>query len=105
MPRWTPGNFEISDASPEHMHKALNPDKGGRPEGATDKEKTGKRNRPRQTNKAAVINKAAEWHIATAEINIEATVDKFFEEYAGGPAGSRRYFKSRLIAEISKLSQ
>lgn len=105
MPRWTPGNFVISDASPEHLHKALNPDKGGRPEGAMDKSKTGKRNRPRQTHKAAVIKKAAEWHVATAETNVEVTVERFFEEYAQGMTVSRRYFKSQLASEISKLSQ
>jgi len=87
------------------LHGAHNPDKGGRPKGATDKAKTGKRNRPRETHKAAVIRKAAEWHVVTAEVNVEVTVERFFEEYAQGMTVSRRYFKSQLASEISKLSQ
>jgi len=97
------GPFPIVDVPAEILNQS--PNKGGRPEGATDKAKTGKRNRPRQTHKAAVIRKAAEWHVATAEVNIEVAVERFFEEYAQGMTASRRYFKSQLASEISKLSQ
>ena len=97
------GPFPIVDVPDDVLNQPAN--KGGRPEGATDKAKTGKRNRPRKTDKSAVIRKAAGWHVATAETNIEITVERFFKEYAGGPAGSRRYFKSQLTSEISKLSQ
>lgn len=97
------GPFPIVDIAPEVLNQP--PNKGGRPEGATDKAKTGKRNRPRQTHKAGVIRQAAEWHVATAEANVEVTVERFFEEYAEGMTASRRYFKSQLKSEISKLSQ
>ena len=92
------GPFPIVNVPTEILNQP--PNKGGRPEGATDRAKTGKRNRPRQTHKAAVIRKAAEWHVATAEANVEVTVERFFEEYAEGMTASRRYFKSQLKSEI-----
>lgn len=95
--------FEVTTVSPELLHRAMNPDKGGRPKGAADKAKTGNRNRPRKTQKAAVVAKAAEWHVATEEPNIEVTVEKYFEEYAGGPFGNRRYFRSHLAAKIEEI--
>lgn len=97
------GLFPIVDVPDDVLNQPAK--KGGRPEGASDKAKTGKRNRPRQTHKAAVIRQAAEWHVATAETNVEVTSKRFFEEYAEGMTASRRYFKSQLKSEISKLSQ
>ncbi|WP_395542201.1 hypothetical protein [Neotabrizicola sp. sgz301269] len=101
MAKWT----MVPEVPEDVLHRAHNPDKGGRPEGAKDKRATGKRNRPRQTHKAAVVAKAADWHIATAETNVSITVERFFEEYSQGMTEDGRYFRSRLIAEISKRSQ
>jgi hypothetical protein len=80
-------------------------DKGGRPDGASDKTKSGKRNRPRQTEKARVVASAVEWHVANAVADIEVTVAEYFSKYSKGMTASRRYFKARLIEGISKLSQ
>ncbi|SEQ90853.1 hypothetical protein [Thalassovita taeanensis] len=102
MPRWTPAQVVVEDVPEEILNQP--PNQGGRPEGAKDKVKTGKRNRSRQTEKAKTVTKAAEWHVASAEMNIEVTFQKFFEEYAGGPAGDRRYFKSQLIAKIDEIT-
>jgi len=103
MARWTPGNFVVGKVPDEILNQPTN--KGGRPEGAKDKLATGKRNRSRQTHKAAVVAKAADWHVATAETNISITVERFFKEYSQDMTEDGRYFRSRLIAEISKRSQ
>lgn len=107
MARWEPANVTMPEKSAEDWAEILNQptDKGGRPEGAKDKTHSGRRNRPRNTSKSEVVVMAADWHVAKGINDIGQTVAKFFPIYSQGMTEDDRYFRSRLIAEISKRSQ
>ncbi|MBR2572856.1 MAG: hypothetical protein IKE14_00870 [Loktanella sp.] len=85
----------------EILHRADNPDKGGRPAGATDT----KPRKPRKvTDKAQVVAKAAKWHVENNIEKLSITVEEFFKEYSQGMSETRRYFRSELAKAISKLT-